>query len=103
MQERKKRDFEQIVSNGWYIVRHLHFQCSYFQKKCSDLAFLFGEFLTWWKILKLHLYCINFLCLKDGRAHGPAAAGSGRSLIPWSSKFRLQQSANALMSKHSCY
>jgi hypothetical protein len=43
MQERKKRDFEQIVSNGWYIVRHLHFQCSYFQKKMFRLSiFVWG-------------------------------------------------------------
>jgi hypothetical protein len=30
-------------------------------KKCSDLGFLFGEFLTWWKILKLHLCQLSLI------------------------------------------
>jgi hypothetical protein len=42
-------------------------------KKCSDLAFLFGEFLAWW----LHLYCVTFAAWTEIADHDPAEQMEG--------------------------
>jgi hypothetical protein len=43
MQERKKRDFEQIVSNGWYIVASSAFSMFILSKKMFRLSiFVWG-------------------------------------------------------------